>query len=59
MHQYFDTILSEYQCGFRKGCNKGFKYNHIKWRESLDKGDASIALLTDLPKVFDVLNMSF
>ena len=43
MPQYFDYILSKYQCGFRKGYNS---QNCLiimigKWRESVDKGAAN------------------
>ena len=30
MQEYFETILSKYQCGFGKGYNVGFNYNDIK-----------------------------
>ena len=54
----FDEILSKYQFGFRKG----FYTQHClvsmieKWKESVDKGGAFGALMTDLSKVFDSLN---
>ena len=54
---YFENILSKYQCGFRKG----FSSQHCllvmieKWRKSLDKGGSFGALLTDLSKAFDCL----
>ena len=54
----FDEILSKYQFGFRKG----FDTQHClvsmieKWKESVDKGGAFGALMTDLSKVFDCLN---
>ena len=54
---YFDKILSKYQCGFRKG----FSTQHCllamieKLRKSLDSRGASAALLTDLFIVFDCL----
>ena len=54
---FFENILSKYQCGFRKG----FSSQHCllvmieKWRKSLDKGGSFGALLTDLSKAFDCL----
>ena len=54
---FFDTILSKYQRGFRKG--HGAQHCLIalleKWRESLDRGLEFGILLTDLSKVFDCL----
>ena len=57
LEEYFQALLSKYQCGFRKG------YSVIntllpmieKWRKSLDAGGAFGALLTDLSKAFDCL----
>ena len=57
MQQYFDNILSKYQCNF---C-KGFNSLHClikkieKWRESVDKSGAFDALLNGLSKAFDCL----
>ena len=57
MSIFFDEILSQYQCGFRKG----FSSQHClapmleKWRESIDNGGCFGALLTDLSKAFDCL----
>ena len=57
MQQYFENILSKYQCGFRKYYNS----QHCpitmiqKWRESIDKGGTFGALLTDLSKAFNCL----
>ena len=54
---FFDTILSKYQCGFRKG--HGAQHCLIalleKWRESIDRGLEFGILLTDLSKAFDCL----
>ena len=57
LEEYFQALLSKYQCGFRKG------YSVIntllpmieKWRKFLDAGGAFGALLTDLSKAFDCL----
>ena len=57
LKDYFEKILSKYQCGFRKG----FSTQHCllvmieKLRKSLDSGEASAALSTDLSKAFDCL----
>ena len=57
MSIFFDEILSQYQCGFRKG----FSSQHClapmleKWRESIDNEGCFGALLTDLSKAFDCL----
>ena len=54
---FFDTILSKYQCGFRKG--HGAQHCLIalleKWRESIDRGLGFGILLTDLSKAFGCL----
>ena len=57
LEEYFQALLSKYQCGYRKG------YSVIntllpmieKWRKFLDAGVAFGALLTDLSKAFDCL----
>ena len=57
LEEYFQVLLSKYQCGFRKD------YSVInallpmieKWRKSLDAGGAFGALLSDLSKAFDCL----
>ena len=54
---FFENILSRHQCGFRKG----FSAQHCllrmieKWRNCLDHGKVTGALLTDLSKAFDCL----
>ena len=55
---YFDQILSKYQCGFRKGYNVQHCLIALieKWKQSVDKGGAFGALLTDLSKAFDCLS---
>ena len=53
-----DSLLSKYQCGFRKG----FSAQHClltmleKWKEAVDKGEVFRTLLTDLSKAFDCLS---
>ena len=57
LEEHFQTLLSKYQYGFRKG------YSMInallpmieQWRKSLDAVGAFGALLTDLSKAFDYL----
>ena len=57
MYAYLNKILSKWQCGFRQG----YSTQHCllimteKWRQCLDKGRISGALLTDLSKAFDCL----
>ena len=54
---FFDSLLSKYQCGFRRGYNA----QHClitpieKGKKRVDNGDAFGALLTDLSKAFDCL----
>ena len=56
---FFDTILSKYQCGFRKG--HGAQHCLIalpeKWHESIDRGLEFAILLTDLSNAFDCLSL--
>ena len=57
IYAYLNKILSKWQCGFRQG----YSTQHCllimteKWRQCLDKGGISGALLTDLSKAFDCL----
>ena len=58
LEEYFQALLSKYQCGFGKGFNV---INTLlpmieKWRKFLDAGGAYRALLTDLSKAFDCLS---
>ena len=54
---FFDTILSKYQCGFRKG--HGAQHCLIalleKWRVSRDRRLEFGILLTDFSRAFDCL----
>ena len=58
LNEYFETKLSKYQCGYRKG----YSAQHClilmleKWKYSIDKNGASGALLTDMSKAFDCLS---
>ena len=55
LYIYFENILSEFQCGFRKG----FSTQHClllmieKSKEAVDKYQSFGALLTDLSKAFE------
>ena len=57
MSEYFENVLSKFQCGFRKGystqnCLLAIAENSEK---ALDQGNEYSALLTDLSKAFDCL----
>ena len=50
MSQFFEGILSKYQCGFRKGHSAQHALISLleKWRYNVDQGRMFGALLTDL-----------
>ena len=56
--EYFEPILSKFQCGFRKG----FSVQHCllsmleKWKMAIDNKNTFGELLTDLSKAFDCLS---
>ena len=54
---FFDSVLSKYQCEFRRGYNAQHCLVSLieKWKKSVDNGGAFGALLTDLSKAFDCL----
>ena len=54
---FFDSLLSKYLCGFRRGHNAQHSLISLieKWRKRVDNGGAFGALLTDLSKAFDCL----
>ena len=56
MHNYIESKLSKFQCGFRKGFNAQHCLIGMieKWKTSLNKCSAGV-LLTDLSKAFDCL----
>ena len=58
LKEFFDNILSKFQCGFRKGY--GTQHYLLLmleiWKETTDNNKAFGALLTDLSKAFDCLN---
>ena len=57
MFQFFEGIISKYQCGFRKGHSAQHALISLleKWRYNVDQGRMFGALLTDLSKAFDCL----
>ena len=57
MSQFFEGIISKYQCGFRKGHSAQHTLTSLleKWRCNVDQGRMFGALLTDLSKAFDCL----
>ena len=56
---FFYTLLSKYQCGFRRGYNAQHCLITLieKWKKSVDNDGAFGALLTDLSKAFDCLSL--
>ena len=58
LETYFNSILSQYPCGFRKGFSVLTTPLPLteKWRDYFDLGGNFSALLTDLSKAFDCLS---
>ena len=58
LETYFESFLSQYQCGFKKGYSVLTTLLPMigKWIESLDCGCNFGALLSDLSKAFDCLS---
>ena len=56
--EYFDNILSEFQCGFRKGYGTQHRLLLMLeiWKGATENDKAFRALLTDLSKAFDCLS---
>ena len=54
---FFVSLLSKYQCGFRRGYNAQHCLITLieQWTKSVDNGGAFGALVTDLSKAFDCL----
>ena len=54
---FFDSLLSKYQCGFRRGYNAQHSLITLieKWKKSVDNGGTFGELLTNLSKAFDCL----
>ena len=55
IYEYLNKILSKSQCGFCQGYSEQqcLLVMVEKWRQCLDKGEVSGALLTDLSKAFN------
>ena len=55
---YFENILSKYQCGLCKGYNAQDCLLALieKWKQSADNGGAFGTLMTNLSKAFDCLS---
>ena len=58
MSHFFESTLSNQQCGFRKGLSSQQCLLVLleKWKRSADRGKAFGVLLTDLSKRFDCLD---
>ena len=52
MSQFFEGIISKYQCGFRKGHSEQHALISLleKWRYNVDQGRMFGVLITDLSK---------
>ena len=59
--EYFETIFSKIQCGFRKGYGTQdcLLIMVVNCKKALDQGKEYGALLTDLSKGFDCLPRDF
>ena len=59
MSSFFDDIFSKYRYGFRKGLSTQKYLLPLleKWKRSIDRGKVFGALLIDLSKAFDCLNL--
>ena len=55
IYEYLNKILSKWQCGLRQGHSAQHCLLVMveKWRQCLDNGEVSRALLPDLSKAFD------
>ena len=56
--KFFESTLSNHQCGFRKGLSTQQCLLVLleKWKRSVDRSKGFGALLTDLSKAFDYLD---
>ena len=57
MSEYFENILSKFQCGFRKNISTQHCLMLLveKWKRALDDRESFCTLLTDLSKAFDCI----
>ena len=58
IYDYFDSIFSKYQCGFRKGHSPQhcLLYMIEKIKQARDNNNVFAAVLTDLSKAFDCIS---
>ena len=58
IYPYFDTLFSNFQCGFRKGFNAQHCLLAMieKWHKTLDKVGETGAVLADLSKAFECID---
>ena len=54
--EFFESILSKFQCGFRKGYGTQLLMMLETWKEARDNKEAFGTLLTDISKTFDCLS---
>ena len=54
--EFFESILSKFQCGFRKGYGAQVLMMLETWKEARDNKEAFGTLLTDISKAFDCLS---
>ena len=54
--EFFESILSKFQCGFRKGYGAQLLMMLETWKEARDNKEAFGTLLTDISKAFDCLS---
>ena len=59
IYPYFGTLFSKFRCGFRKGFNAQHCLLGMieKWRKTLDKGGETVAVLTDLSKALECIDL--
>ena len=57
LSNYFDNILSRFQCGFRKCYSPQHSLLLMvdKWKKAVDSNNVFGAVLTDLSKAFDCI----
>ena len=55
LSNYYDNILSKFQCGFRKGYSPqhSLLLRIEKWKKDVDRNKGFGAVCTDLSKAFD------
>ena len=58
IYPFFDSVLSKFHCGFRKGVNAQHWLLTMveKWRRTLDKDGETGVVLTDLSIAFDCIH---